>query len=95
MLLIGIGPKLALVPALKITASQDMAAKRRGAAQDAGHGRGGRPGLPGELLRALLHSTVALLSIAGAVILLVPAAGMVFRQPSSGGQRAEGKTRRG
>src|SRR6201987_6421615 len=44
----------------------------------------------GELLRGLLHFTVASLSIAGGVILLVLAVWMVLGQ-GSGGQRTAGK----
>lgn len=68
LLLIGVGPKIALVPFLEITASLDPADKKRVA----------RKMLTtvavvavvlmalGELLRALLHFTIGSLSIAGA-----------------------------
>jgi small neutral amino acid transporter SnatA (MarC family) len=93
VLLIGIGPKLALVPFLEITASLDPAAK----------GRVLRKMLVtaavvalalivlGELLRTLLHFSVASLSIAGGVILLVLAVWMVLGQPDSSGNRIAGK----
>ncbi len=93
VLLIGIGPKLALVPFLEISASLDPAAK----------GRVLRKMLVtaavvalalivlGELLRTLLHFSVASLSIAGGVILLVLAVWMVLGQANSGGNRAAGK----
>jgi small neutral amino acid transporter SnatA (MarC family) len=86
VLLIGIGPKLALVPFLEVTASLDRAAK----------GRVQRRMLTtafivavalialGELLRALLHFSVASLSIAGGLILLVLAVRMVLTQPDPG-----------
>src|SRR3954462_75977 len=85
VLLIGIGPKLALVPYVEITASLDAATKRRGQ----------RTMLLtafavalllialGEFLRALLHFSVASLSIAGGVILLIQAVSMVL-SPSGG-----------
>ena len=93
VLLVGVGPKLALVPFLEITASLDLAAK----------GRVLRKMLVtaavvalalivlGELLRTLLHFSVASLSIAGGVILLVLAVWMVLGQPDSSGNRTAGK----
>ena len=86
LLLIGIGPKLALVPFVEITASLDGPTK----------GRVQRKMLVtaatvalalilfGELLRVLLHFTVPSLSIAGGVILLVLAVWMVLAQPGGG-----------
>ena len=80
VLLIGIGPKLALVPFLKITASLDAASKRRVLQKMLI--TAATVGLVlivlGELLRALLHFSVGSLSIAGGVILLVLAVGMVL-----------------
>ena len=85
VLLIGIGPKLALVPFLEITASLDTATKRR--VQRKMLVTAGTVALIlialGELLRALLHFTVASLSIAGGVILLIQAVSMVL-SPSGG-----------
>jgi small neutral amino acid transporter SnatA (MarC family) len=93
VLLIGIGPKLALVPFLEITASLDAAAKRR--VQRKMLVTAATVALAlivlGELLRTLLHFTVASLSIAGGVILLVLAVWMVLGQPSSGGHLTAGK----
>jgi len=70
VLLIGIGPKLALVPFLEITASLDAAAKRR--VQRTMLVTAGTVALIlivlGELLRALLHFSIGSLSIAGGVI---------------------------
>ena len=92
VLLIGIGPKLALVPFVEITASLDTAAKRR--VQRKMLVTAGMVALIlillGELLRALLHFTISSLSIAGGVILLVLAVWMVLGQ-GSGGQRTAGK----
>jgi small neutral amino acid transporter SnatA (MarC family) len=86
LLLVGIGPKLALVPFVEITSSLDAAVTRR-------VGRkmlltAGTVALVlillGELLRSLLHFSVASLSIAGGVILLIQAAGMVLAPPDDG-----------
>ena len=92
VLLIGIGPKLALVPFVEITASLDPATKRR--VQRKMMLTAATVALIlillGELLRALLHFTIASLSIAGGVILLVLAVWMVLGQ-SSGGQSTAGK----
>ena len=92
VLLIGIGPKLALVPFLEITASLDPATNRRVLRKMLVTAATVAVALIvlGELLRALLHFSVGSLSIAGGVILLVLAVGMVLGQPN-GGQRTEGK----
>lgn len=93
VLLIGMGPKLALVPFLEITAPLDPATKRRVL----------RKMLTtvaivavllmvlGELLRTLLHFTIGSLSIAGGVILLVLAVWMVLAPPDSSSHRTEGR----
>src|SRR5580700_7351357 len=90
VLLIGIGPKLALVPYLEITASLDPAVKRR--VQRTMLVTAATVALAlivlGELLRTLLHFTIASLSIAGGVILLVLAVWMVLGQ-GGGSQRTE------
>jgi small neutral amino acid transporter SnatA (MarC family) len=86
VLLIGIGPKLALVPFLKITAPLDQATKRqvtRKMLTVAGEAAVVLI-LLGEVLRALLHFTVGALSIAGGVILLVLAVTMVLGPPDAG-----------
>jgi multiple antibiotic resistance protein len=92
VLLIGIGPKLALVPYLEITASLDPAVKRR--VQRTMLVTAATVALAlivlGELLRTLLHFTIASLSIAGGVILLVLAVWMVLGQ-GSGGHPTTGK----
>jgi small neutral amino acid transporter SnatA (MarC family) len=92
VLLIGVGPKLALVPYLQITASLDRATR----------GRVQRKMLTtaaavavvlmvlGELLRALLHFTIGSLSIAGGVILLILAVSMVLKPPADGGDLPDG-----
>src|SRR3954463_8306370 len=83
VLLIGIGPKLALVPYVEITASLDAATKRR--VQRTMLLTAFAVALLlialGEFLRALLHFSVASLSIAGGVILLIQAVSMVLRPP--------------
>jgi small neutral amino acid transporter SnatA (MarC family) len=85
VLLIGVGPKLALVPYVEITAALDAATKRR--VQRTMTITAGTAALLlialGELLRGLLHFSVASLSIAGGVILLIQAVSMVLR-PSGG-----------
>ena len=94
VLLIGIGPKLALVPFLEITAPLDPAAKRlvvRRMLVTAATVALVLMAL-GELLRALLHFTVGALSIAGGVILFVLAMAMVLGQDGGHGHQPEGKT---
>lgn len=93
VLLIGIGPKLALVPFLEITASLDGAAKRqvlRKMLTTAGTVAVLLMVL-GELLRALLHFTIGSLSIAGGVILLVLAAWMVLSPADGSSHSTAGK----
>jgi multiple antibiotic resistance protein len=93
VLLIGIGPKLALVPFLKITAPLSAETRRQVLARMLR--TAGVVALVlivlGELLRALLHFTVGSLSIAGGVILLVVAVTMVLREPESAGDVTTGK----
>jgi small neutral amino acid transporter SnatA (MarC family) len=88
VLLIGVGPKLALVPYMEITASLDAATKRR--VQRKMMVTAGTAALLlivlGELLGALLHFSVGSLSIAGGVILLIQAVSMVLG-PSGGGDQ--------
>jgi small neutral amino acid transporter SnatA (MarC family) len=83
LLRIGIGPKLALVPYLHITAGLDERTK-----QQVRHKMLVTAGTVavalvvfGELLRILLHFSVGSLSIAGGLILLVLAVAMVLGQP--------------
>jgi uncharacterized membrane protein YfcA len=91
VLFIGIGPKLALVPFVEITALLDAATKRR--VERKMLVTAGTVALIlmllGELLRALLHFTIGSRSIAGGVILLVLAVWMVLGQ-GDGGQRTKG-----
>lgn len=86
VLLIGVGPKLALVPYVEITSSLDAATKRR--VQRRMMGTAATVALIllvlGELLRALLHFSVGALSIAGGVILFILAVRMVLGQPDDG-----------
>ncbi len=83
LLLIGIGPKLALVPYLEITATLDDATKTRVLRQMLV--TAGTTALAlivlGELLRTLLHFSVASLSIAGGLMLLATAVAGVVRSP--------------
>ena len=84
LLLIGIGPKLALVPLLKITAPLDAATRSRVRRKMLVTAATVALVLVllGELLRRLLHFTVESLSIAGGVILLVLAVEMVLQRGS-------------
>ena len=93
VLLIGIGPKLALVPFLEITASLDPATKRRVLRKMLTTAATVAVLLMvlGELLRALLHFTIGSLSIAGGVILLVIAVWMVLAPPTDRSRRDAGK----
>ena len=86
VLLIGIGPKIALVPFLQITASLDAATKRRVQRKMLTTAATVAFALIvfGELLRVLLHFSVGSLSIAGGVILLVLAIEMVLGKPDPG-----------
>ena len=93
VLLIGIGPKIALVPFLEITASLDPAAKQRVLRKMLTTAATVAVLLMvlGELLRVLLHFTIGSLSIAGGVILLVIAVWMVLAPPTDSGHRDAGK----
>ena len=88
VLLIGIGPKIALVPFLQITASLDTATKRQVQRKMLTTAATVAFALIvfGELLRVLLHFSVGSLSIAGGVILLVLAIEMVLGKPDPGDQ---------
>ena len=93
LLMIGIGPKLALVPFLETTASLDPATKRRVLRKMLTTAAAVAVILMvlGELLRALLHFTIGSLSIAGGVILLVVAVWMVLGPATSSSHRDAGK----
>jgi len=93
VLLIGIGPKLALVPFLEFTAALDTATKRRVQRKMLVTAFTVALALIllGELLRGLLHFTIGSLSIAGGVILLVLAVWMVIGPAGESKQRTAGK----
>jgi small neutral amino acid transporter SnatA (MarC family) len=93
VLLIGVGPKLALVPFLEITAALDPAAKRQVQRKMLTTAATVAVALMvlGELLRALLHFTIGSLSIAGGVILLVLAVWMVLAPRADDSHRDTGK----
>ena len=86
VLLIGIGPKIALVPFLEITASLDPANKQRVLRKMLTTAATVAVLLMvlGELVRVLLHFTIGSLSIAGGLILLVLAVWMVLAPAASG-----------
>jgi multiple antibiotic resistance protein len=80
LLLIGIGPKLALVPFLQVNAALDVSMKarvRRKMLLTAGTTAVVLV-LVGELLRRLLHFSIGSLTVAGGVILLVSAVRMTL-----------------
>jgi MarC family membrane protein len=79
LLLIGIGPKIALVPFLEMTAGMDAATKSRVARKMITTAAvvGLTLILVGEVLRKLLHFSTGALSIAGGIVLLVIALGMI------------------
>jgi multiple antibiotic resistance protein len=89
VLLIGIGPKLALVPFLEITASLDAATRRRVQRKMLTTAATVAVLLMvlGELLRTLLHFTIGSLSIAGGMVLLVLAVWMVLGPPADTSHR--------
>jgi multiple antibiotic resistance protein len=90
--LIGVGPKLAIVPYLKVTAGLDAATRaavRRKMLITVATTALALVVL-GELLRKLLHFSVGSLSIAGGVILLVLAVRMVMEQPDEDGANLGG-----
>ena len=92
VLLIGVGPKLALVPFLQITATLDRATRRRVQRKMLSTAAAVAVMLMvlGELLRTLLHFTIGSLSIAGGVILFVLAVSMVLKPPTNGGDHPDG-----
>ncbi|HEY2790443.1 MAG TPA: MarC family protein [Gaiellales bacterium] len=79
LLLIGVGPKIALVPFLDVTAGMDAATRAR--VTRSMLTTAGVVALilivVGELLRKLLHFSTGALSIAGGIILLIIAVGMI------------------
>jgi small neutral amino acid transporter SnatA (MarC family) len=93
VLLIGVGPKLALVPFLEITAPLDRPTERRVLRKMLTTAATIAVVLMvlGEVLRKLLHFTIGSLSIAGGVILFILAASMVLKPPADSGGHADGK----
>ena len=79
LLLIGVGPKIALVPFLEVTAGMDAATRAR--VTRTMLTTAGVVALIlivlGEVLRKLLHFSTGALSIAGGIILLIIAVGMI------------------
>jgi multiple antibiotic resistance protein len=79
LLLIGVGPKIALVPFLEVTAGMDAATRAR--VTRTMLTTAGTVALIlivlGELLRKLLHFSTGALSIAGGIILFIIAVGMI------------------
>jgi small neutral amino acid transporter SnatA (MarC family) len=93
VLLIGIGPKIALVPFLETTASLDPATKQRVLRKMMTTAATVAVLLMvlGELLRALLHFTIGSLSIAGGAVLFVLAVWMVLGPASDNSHRQADK----
>ena len=93
VLLIGVGPKLALVPFLEITAPLDRSTERRVLRKMLATAATIAVVLMvlGEVLRGLLHFTIGSLSIAGGVILFILAASMVLKPPAESSSHADGK----
>jgi small neutral amino acid transporter SnatA (MarC family) len=86
LLLIGIGPKIALVPFLELTAEMDAATRNRVAAKmlrTAGAVAAVLVVL-GEVMTRLLHFSTGALSVAGGIIMLIIAATMILRSADSG-----------
>jgi multiple antibiotic resistance protein len=95
LLLIGIGPKIALVPFLELTKGMDDATKRLVTRKMLGTAAVVAVILIvlGEFLRKLLHFSTGSLAIAGGIILLVISASTVLRgeQPEKHGQSTVGR----
>ena len=79
LLLIGVGPKIALVPFLEVTAGMDATTRARVTRTMLTTAAAVALILIvlGELLRKLLHFSTGALSIAGGIILLIIAVGMI------------------
>ena len=95
LLLIGIGPKIALVPFLEVTAAMDGATKAlvvRKMLITAGVVAVILVGL-GELLARLLHFSTGSLSIAGGIILVIIAVTMVLGSDRSAGESSDKRAR--
>lgn len=93
LLLIGIGPKIALVPFLELTDGLDTATRGRVIRKMLTAAAAAAVVLLvlGEVLRKLLHFSTGALAIAGGIILLVISASMVLRSdgPKAQDQAAE------
>jgi small neutral amino acid transporter SnatA (MarC family) len=85
LLLIGMGPKVALVPFLDITANLEDDTRKRVARQMVRTGVGMALVLVvlGGLLMKLLHFTPGALSVGGGIVLMLLAIGMVMSSPDS------------
>lgn len=85
LLLIGMGPKVAIVPFLDITANLDDETRKRVARQMVRTGVGAALVLVilGGLLMRLLHFSPGALSVGGGIILMLLAVGMVMSTPDS------------
>ncbi len=95
LLLIGIGPKIALVPFVEITASMDDTTKRRVTRKmlTTAATAGLLLVVFGEILTRLLHFSPGALSVAGGIILLIIAVTMVLSpgDPETRHRQVEGK----
>lgn len=80
LLLIGVGPKIALVPFIEATAAMDEPTKRRVARKMITTAAAAAVSLAvlGEVLRRLLHFSAGALSVAGGIILIIIAVSMVL-----------------
>jgi small neutral amino acid transporter SnatA (MarC family) len=90
LLLIGIGPKIALVPFLELTAEMDAATRNRVAAKMLRTAGAVAVVLVvlGEVMTRLLHFSTGALSVAGGIIMLIIAATMILRSADSGNGRS-------
>jgi small neutral amino acid transporter SnatA (MarC family) len=95
LLLIGIGPKIALVPFLEATDGMDSATKALVARKMLTTAAVVAVCLIvlGEILRKLLHFSTGALAIAGGIILLVISASMILRSPEPQTQGGGTKSR--
>ena len=94
LFLIGIGPKIALVPFLEITADMDAATKRRVTQKmlTTASVVAVLLLLLGEFLARLLHFTTGALSIAGGIVLLIIAVTMVLGRARNRMRRSSRET---
>ena len=94
LLLIGLGPKIALVPFLELTAGLDEKTKRRVTRRMLTSGALVALVLLalGELLTRLLHFSPGSLSIAGGLVLVILAVSMIFGGDASAGSSSAAQT---